>query len=334
MGYSRHDDAIYTARLADHKARGTDPFVHTARVAHGTAPKAAHDLLDPKKANKVGKIIRESLDSDLSPNSRAVAVFFDVTGSMLTVPRTFALKLATLMAALVKKNFIPDPHILFGAVGDAYSDRVPLQIGQFEAGNEMDDALTNIFLEGSGGAQDMESYDLALYFIARHTTIDCWEKRGQKGYLFILGDERLYPVVKASQVNDIIGDGLQDDIPVEQIIEEVKKKWNVFWIMPGGTNHWGDHAVIDPMRKLWGQNFLLLENPDDVCELIISTIGVTEGYDLHDVGKALKDVGADADAIGRTGSALVSYAKSASVTRAAVATGSLVEAGKDDVSRL
>lgn len=104
--------------------------------------------------------------------------------------------------------------------------------------------------------------------------------------------------------------------------------------MPGGTNHWDDKEVIDPNRKLFGQNFILLENPEDVCELIVSTIGVTEGYDLHDVGAALKDVGSDAGAIKRASAALVPYAKSAALVKGATTSGPLVEAGSDGVDRL
>ena len=334
MGGTRYSDAIYTSRIDTAKSTGADLFTHDADIRSGKKSTGVHESLDPKKLNAAGKNIRESFDSDAAPNSRAVAVFFDVTGSMSTVPRVFVLKLQKLMAALVKKAFIPDPHILFGAVGDAYSDAVPLQVGQFEGGNEIDDALTNIFLEGNGGGQNMESYDLALYYIARHTDVDCIKKRGQKGYLFLLGDERLYPHINRNQVKDLIGDTLQEDIKVEDIIQEVQKNWHLFFIIPGGTIHFDDHNVIDPMRKLFGQSYIMLENPEDVCELIVSTIGVTEGYDLHDVGAALKDVGADAEAIKRSGSALVSYAKSAAVTKSATTSAPLVEAGVDDVARL
>lgn len=334
MGGSRYDDHIYKSRIDTAASTGADLFTHDAAIRSGTKSTGVHESLDPKRPNTVGKIIRESFDSDTAPNSRAVAVFFDVTGSMSTVPRVFVLKLQKLMAALVKKGFIPDPHVLFGAVGDAYSDRVPLQVGQFEGGNEIDDTLTNIFLEGNGGAQDMESYDLALYYMLKHTDIDCIKKRGQKAYLFMLGDERLYPKVNRHQVEAIIGDTLQEDIPVEDVIKELQKNWNVFWIMPGGTNHWGDSNVIEPMRKLFGQNYIMLENPEDVCELIVSTIGLTEGYDLHDVGAALKDVGADDAAISRSSKALVTYAKSAAVAKVATASGALVETGADAVDRL
>ena len=77
----------------------------------------------------------------------------------------------------------------FGAVLDATCDRVPLQVGQFESDNRMDEHLGNMVLEGGGGGQMTESYELAMYFMARHTAIDCHEKRRRRGYLFIIGDE-------------------------------------------------------------------------------------------------------------------------------------------------
>ena len=58
---------------------------------------------------------------------------------------------------------------MFGAIGDATCDRAPLQVGQFESDNRMDDDLGRILLEGGGGGQKTESYELAMYFMARHT---------------------------------------------------------------------------------------------------------------------------------------------------------------------
>ena len=334
MGATSYSDAVYTSRLTSAADAGTDLFTHDADIRSGSTKMCVHEKLDPAKVNAAGKIIRESFDSEVHPDSRAVAVLFDVTGSMATVPRQFVLKLDKLMASLVKKGFLEHPHILFGAVGDATVDKVPLQIGQFEGGNEMDEALSLIVLEGGGGGHNTESYELGMYFAARHTNVDCYEKRGQKAYLFIMGDEMPYPNVKASEVKAIIGDKLQSDIPLEEILAELREKFEVFWVMPGGTNHWDDEKVEGPLRKMFGQSFLKLSNPEDVCELITSTIGVAEGYDLHDVSKALKDVGADADAVGRASKSLVAYATSRALAKGATVTGALVESGEDSVAKL
>ena len=336
MGGTRYSDAAYFSRMADHKSKGTDVFTHDDDIRSGRAAATVHDLLDPKKANKAGKIIRESLDSPAAPNSRAIAVLFDNTGSMSAVPRIFLTKLDKLMTGLVKKGFVADPHIMFGAINDATCSNNPLQLGQFEGGNEMDEALSKIFLEGGGGGHITESYELALYFLARHTVLDCVTKRGQKGYLFMLGDELPYPVVSASQVKRFIGDDIQADIPLADIINEVREKFEIFWAIPAMTDHFNDHRVTDELQKMFGQSFMKLTNPEDVCELIISTIGVTEGYDLHSVTSALKDIGADADSVTRATKAVAVYAKSCnSVAKAKVTGGALEEStGKDAVASL
>jgi hypothetical protein len=105
--------------MREHTEKGTDPFTHSAEIRSGHTEMKVHEKLDPSKKNKAGRNIRESFDSDTHPESHPVAVIFDVTGSMASVPRIFVEKLGTLMATLVKKDFLQHPHILFGAVGDA-----------------------------------------------------------------------------------------------------------------------------------------------------------------------------------------------------------------------
>ena len=78
-------------------------------------------------------------------------------------------KLPQLLGLLLRKGYADDPQIMFGAIGDATCDRAPLQVGQFESDNRMDDDLGRILLEGGGGGQKTESYELAMYFMARHT---------------------------------------------------------------------------------------------------------------------------------------------------------------------
>lgn len=334
MGSSNYSDAIYTAKITSCTSRGVDPFAHTAAVHSGTVRAGVHEKLDPSKPNKSGKLIRESLDSDIHPTSRAVAVLFDVTGSMEDKPRLFAQeKLGKLMATLVKKGILEHPHVLFGGIGDAYCDAAPIQIGQFEGGNEMDDALLNIFLEGGGGGQATESYDLSLYYMSRHTVLDCFNKRGEKGYLFIIGDEDLYPAVNKDQVKRYIGDTLEADIPVEKIIEEVKDKFEVFWLRPSGTSNYGDKRIEKHLKQYFPERVIDLGEPGDVCEVIASLIGVTEGYDLGEVKNALIDSGADAEAIDRAGNSLVKYAATVSVAKA-TSTGALSKTGTDSVQRL
>src|SRR5262249_34164682 len=158
----------------------------------------------------------------------AVAVLFDVTGSMQGVPRILQANLPKLMGLLIRKCYLEDPQFLVGAIGDATCDSAPLQIGQFESGIEIEEDLGKLFLEGGGGGHSTESYELAMYFMARHTALDCFEKRGQRGYLFVIGDEAPYPKVKRHEVVHIIGNGLQTDIPVEKVIAELQRTYEVY----------------------------------------------------------------------------------------------------------
>ncbi|MFL7810639.1 MAG: hypothetical protein AB8I80_18515, partial [Anaerolineae bacterium] len=183
---------------------------------------------------------------------------------------------------------------LFGAIGDATCDRVPLQIGQFESDNRMDKNLEAIFLEGGGGGQKMESYELAMYFFARHTDIDCWNVRGHKGYLFMIGDEMAYPRVKRREVQSLIGDGLEGDLPTEAIVQELRERYHVFYILPRSASYGGDPQVLGFWRGLLGEHVLELDDPAAVCETIALAIGLLDGtVDLQSGTEDLREMGVD-----------------------------------------
>ena len=318
MGGSSYSDDHYTSRVADRSARGIPTFAHTAAVASGkTAPKA-HTSLDPRG------VTREARDSAAHPLSVPIGVIFDVTGSMGDVPVTLQKKIPNLMSLLLKKNYVQDPQILFGAVGDYYSDNTPLQVGQFESGIEMDDDLTRIYLEGNGGGgEPRESYQNVFYFFARHTLSDAWEKRGKKGYLFVIGDEKPYAKSSKEEIERIFGDKIQGDLTVEEMIAECQERYHVFFLTPGNTSH--KHVF----KNLWGtllgpQNVIMLDDPEAVCETIGVAIGLVEGTtDLHTMGDDLKAAGASASVATAVTSGLDSLAKSTAL--AVAGSGSLPE---------
>ncbi|MEU4241223.1 hypothetical protein [Actinoplanes sp. NPDC026619] len=278
MGSGRWSTDVYTAAENYRTASGASAFAYSDSGA-----RKAHPALDP---NGVGK--RESRDSDEHPFSTPIAVLFDVTGSMGTVPRVLQTKLPQLLGLLTRKGYATDPHIMFGAVGDATCDRIPLQFGQFESDNRMDDDLARIVLEGGGGGQKHESYELAMYFMARHTDLDSLAKRGRRGYLFLIGDEMPYPQVKPSEAKKFIGDKLREPISTEGIIEELRRSFDVYYIMPTAAGWGGDAEILGRWRDLLGQNVLELDDLDAVCETIALTVGL--GEDTIDLGQGLADL--------------------------------------------
>lgn len=305
MGSGTWSTDVYGAAAHYRAAAGTSAFDYSDRVTT-SSPRhtwTAHASLDPK-----GLTTRESRDSDEHPASLALAVLFDVTGSMRAVPRALQTKLPELFGLLLRKGYVEHPQILFGAVGDATCDRVPLQIGQFESDNRMDDDLGNFLLEGGGGGQMTESYELALYAMARHTSIDCHEKRGRRGYLFLIGDEMPYGKVKAREVRAVFGDDLAEDIPLPSILAEVQRKFDVYFIVPAGATHVGNAAVLGTWRKLLGQNVIELDDLGAVCETLALTVGLgEEAIDLAAGLDDLADIGSDAG--GTVGKALATLGR-------------------------
>ncbi len=128
----------------------------------------------------------------------------------------------------------------------------------------------------------------------RHTAIDCFQKRGRRGYLFVIGDEMAYPQVKPTEVRDVIGGGLQANLPLPALIDEVTAKWDTYYILPAGASYVGDRQVLGFWHDLLGQNVIQLADLDAVCETIALTVGLGEDAvnlngglaDLDDVGSA------------------------------------------------
>lgn len=285
MGYGRWDDNTYEAARAYRRRAGVADFGYDAAVRNTPRDSwRADPRMDPYRVT-----VRESRDSADHPNSTPIVVLFDVTGSMGTVPVIVQQRLTRLHGLLTDKGYATDPQLMFGGIGDADSDRVPLQVGQFESDNRMDEQLRMIFLEGGGGGQKSESYELAAYFIARHTVTDAWQRRGRKGYLFLIGDELNKPRLRARHIEKVIGDQADSDLRTDSIYRAVQERWETFFILPRQTSYYDDREVNAHWRDLLGERFLKLEDPAAVADLIALTIGMTEGR--VDLGQGLADLG-------------------------------------------
>ncbi|HTM67910.1 MAG TPA: VWA domain-containing protein [Candidatus Binatia bacterium] len=269
-----------------------------------------------KDMNPFGVTVRESRDSAAHPNSIGIMFFLDETGSMGHIPPFLARDkkgLASFMGMLIDGAFVEDPQVFFGAIGDAVQqnrEESPLQVGQFESeAHLMDKWLTAIHLEKDGGGNNGESYDMAFYFAARHTAMDCWEKRGRKGYLFITGDEPPLRCVNAQAVRDRCGDDLRKDIPVGDIIEEASKTFHAFYLIPDQQRAM---RCERPWRDKMGDHVIVLETHEDTSAVAATLIGLTEGTlaDLDAVGATLKRIGLESGQINRIIRTVEAYAAS------------------------
>jgi hypothetical protein len=300
MGGTSWSAAEYTDRVTSRAARGEETFAYSsATMRSAPSERVAHNSLDPK-----GVALRESRDSEAHPESRAIITALDVTGSMSRVPPIIQSKLPGLMGLLIRDGGIPHPQIMTAAIGDASCDRVPMQIGQFESGIEIENDLTNLVLEKGGGSNPGESYELFLYFVARHTETDCWSKRNKKGFLFLIADEPPYPAVKKAEVEKVFGDVIQSEIPTPEIMAEVLRRYEVFYIVPGGTQGSSHDDWLAPWREMLGQHVIRMEDPDKVCEVIASTIAVLESGDWASASEAMRASGSTPETIDSVGRSL------------------------------
>ncbi len=267
MGSGVWSPNTYNIRASQRQAAGQDAFAFSQQAS------GVHPTLDPHNLE-----VRESRDSAEHPISNSIIVGLDVSGSMGAVVRGIHKDLPQLLGLLLGKAYISNPQIMFSAFSNGQCDPVAVQVGQFESDNRMDQNLENMILGGklAGGCDVRESAELLLYLAARHTAIDCWEKRRQKGYLFLLTDEMAYTEVKHGEINRIFGRSLQDDIPLEQMIAEVRERYHLYVIIPVHAQGGKDPQVLEFWKSyLDPQHVLHLENADDVSETIALAIGLT-----------------------------------------------------------
>ncbi len=253
--------------------------------------------------NPRGVRFRECRDSEAHPASNAIVFALDVSGSMEEIPHQLATAtLPTFMEHV--SGLISDPQVMVMAFGNAYADASPLQVGQFESEAErIDHWLASVHLEGGGGGLG-ESYGLAMYFAAHHTAMDCFEKRGRKGYFFMTGDEVTFAVVDRGQVAGLIGDVLETDIPMRDAVVALQQKFHAFFLIPDQARAAREECGV-VWRLLLRQRCVVLRDTADaaiVCALLVGiqerVLRTARQIRLHLAGRGVE--GADAERIVET----------------------------------
>jgi hypothetical protein len=291
-----HDDYADRARLR--AAAHIPDFAHDAAIRSRKVAPTAHEILDPKtfKAEPgTGFLGRVARDSAAHPEAVPIVVALDVTGSNHAVAVTVHRRLPELMNLLIREGYCPHPAIAVWGIGDVLCDRVPLQVSEFESGStELDAAIQALYLEGGGGGQDppTESYDLAIYCGARLTAHDHHDKRQQKGFFFMIGDEHCRPKVVADHVKQVFGRGPEADIPTKTLLAELQERYHVFFVLARTSNHFDNPSVRDHWRKMLGESLLILDDPEAICALIGAQVGACAGLlDAEDAEASLTRAG-------------------------------------------
>lgn len=225
-----------------------------------------HESMDPRNAK-----LREARDSDAHPVTVPIVLALDVTGSMQKIPHYLVKDgLPHTVGSIIQRG-IPSPALLFLAIGDHECDNYPLQVGQFESGDqELDTWLTRTYLEGKGGGNAGESYLLAWYFAAKHTVTDAWEKRNKKGFLFTTGDEPCLRSLPKNVINGLMGDVSQAGYTDRELLEAAKEKWNVYHlhVMQGSSGA----QSLGYWENMLGQNCIQIDDYEKISSVIADIV--------------------------------------------------------------
>ena len=265
----------------DWKSYTTTRSYDTKSTAEIYSSKGMDSELDPK-----GVKMRESRDSADNPMSNAIIIGLDVTGSMSSVLDAMARKgLNALVTNIYDRKPVSDPHIMCMGIGDVECDRAPLQITQFEADIRIAKQLEKLYLEGGGGGNSYESYAIAWYFAAMHTSIDCFDKRGKRGYLFTAGDEEPTPRLTAAHLKHFLGEGPQADLMAADLLAMASRQYDVYHLMVEEGSHFRRHGdkVVKKWTNLLGQRAVRLSDHTKFAETVVSLIQVNEGADRDTV---------------------------------------------------
>lgn len=283
MGYSRWNPDDWRGHSSGLAGLRRDEVFGRRRLCPG---------LDPARIR-----LRESRDSARNPESNAVIVALDVTGSMGMIAEVIARQgLGTLVEEILARRPVNDPHMMFMGVGDAHCDAAPLQVTQFEADIRIAQQLQQIWLEGGGGGNDSESYSLPWYFAATRTAIDCFERRGRKGYLFTIGDEMPPHSLTAAELRRVMGEAQSHTVAPAIALEAAQRMYHCFHIVAeeGSFARSDPERVVSAWRHLMGQRVIRLGDHTRIAEVVVSAIAINEGADPAEVAQSWGGEAADA----------------------------------------
>lgn len=284
MGSGVYSSSVYTAEYSSRgfasKSLG-EIFTNTASTAFNSvgnlkveSRKYTQDKIKPEML-KVG--VRECCDTEEHPNSTPIIIALDVTGSMGRIPYVMIKEHLPKLMGAIQQVGIPDPQLLFMAIGDHECDRYPIQIGQFESDTKkILDMLESFYIESGGGGNDGESYLLAHIMAGYHTETDSWFKRGKKGFLFTIGDEpNLRRINEQDLVKHLNYEKGVSPISAVEALAKAQEQYHVFHIHVTD----GSHLLSNSWKELLGNNLLRCDSSEvgvTIAQAIKDTYPMTE----------------------------------------------------------
>lgn len=223
--------------------------------------------------NIKGKV-RECRFSEEHPGAFPIIIALDVTGSMGYIPdNLIRAGLPDIMKKILESG-VKDPQVCFMAIGDQYSDSAPIQVGQFESSDElMDKWLKLVWLEGHGGGNDAESYQLAWYAAFNHTDCDWIDGDKRKGVLITIGDDGVHRSISRERLLGLFGPTeVKSDLSTSVLYNQTKEDWDIWHI--NVSDYQGQRDYVKDSWKFLGDHLVNTEDSQgsDIPQLIARII--------------------------------------------------------------
>lgn len=205
-----------------------------------------------------------------SNTKNPIIIVLDVTGSNIEFARIVYDKLPMFHGQIEQQGYLEDFDISICAVGDAYTDRYPMQIGDFAKGIELDSQIEKLVLECGGGGQGMESYELMAYYMLQKTEFE----KDAKPIIFFIGDEMPYPKLNKKQL-------LKFGMDCEEVVDPfvaLRRKFddNVFMLLnPYGGRDRRDDITNAWVKRLAAEHCILINDEKAVVDLMLGVISMT-----------------------------------------------------------
>jgi hypothetical protein len=200
-------------------------------------------------------------DQITTDSTAPLVIITDHTGSMGDWTATVFSKLPYL--DMEGKEYLGDDmEISFAAVGDVFSDQYPLQVQPFGKGTALADNLKKLVIEGNGGGQHFESYDIAAAYYARN----CNMPNAVKPILVFIGDEGLYETIDQEHATTWARTLCEGRMHISQIMKELRQKFSVYVVLKPYGSGYKENKKSDLDLRIEKQWIELL-GEDHVCYL-------------------------------------------------------------------
>ena len=215
------------------------------------------------------KRVADLVPDRITTESQApLTILVDVTGSMGDWPATMFSKLPY-MDNECKEYLGEDMEISFAAVGDVTSDEYPIQIRPFVKGRDLEKELKELVIEGNGGGQARESYEVTALYYAHNAEMP----NAERPIMIIIGDEGFYDRISKAHAK-LANVKIASAIDTTDVFKELQEKFSVYLIRKPYAHYTGEdeHIQLAWEELLGKEHVAILDKAERVVDVIFGIL--------------------------------------------------------------